>query len=211
MLDIIENTGRFSSRCRCVVCRQLYDTADRYVAKKAHAGDQCPSCKHLITQPPTQLALLQIFNYDPETGDLTYKRDFFRRHKEDSPLTKHSRGYWVVWLDKSYLAHRIIWFMQTGNWCEQVDHLNHIRTDNRWVNLRAADDKENYYNKSINTNNTSGYLGVSFMKSRGKYRATITKNRKSIHLGLFNTAEEAHQARLDANEDHGFHSNHGQP
>lgn len=209
MLIITKNIGRRGATCCCVVCRNLFDLLDRFSAQKAHAGDQCPDCKNLPTNPPTQDRLHQIYNYDPITGALTYKRDFNRRHAGEVATSTTSNGYLVVTLDKTYLAHRIIWLMQTGTFPEFVDHENHIRCDNSWMNLFSVDRQSNAQNKSVNTNNTTGYLGVSYMPKRNKFRATITRDRKQIHLGLFDTAEAANQARLSANTVHGFHVNHG--
>lgn len=209
MLDILEITGRTSAICRCVVCKQPFEVRDRFMCKKAHAGDQCISCKNLPSNPPTQALLHQIYNYDPMTGKLSYKRDFSRRKAGDDPTSLANTGYPVLTMDKTYLAHRIVWLMQTGTFPKMIDHINHIRHDLRWENLRDASSGENYSNKSVNRNNTSGYLGVSYMPIKQKYRATITINRKQHHLGLFDTAEQAHQARLAANQLHGFHDNHG--
>lgn len=49
-------------------------------------------------------------------------------------------------------------------------------------------------------NNSSGYKGVSYMKNKGKYRAYIGLRGKQINLGLYDTAEEAYQARLAGEE-----------
>ena len=209
MINIIKVTGKRSGVCLCVVCKSPYEVTDRFTAAQVHAGDQCPSCKNLPNNPPSQGLLHQIYNYDATTGILTYKRDFHRRAKGADPTSSTNNGYLVVTLDKTYLAHRIIWLMQTGRFPEFVDHINHDRTDNRWDNLRDASVQTNAENKSVNQNNTTGYLGVSQIKSTGRYRASLTRDRKQIHLGVFDTAEEAHQARQAANEAYGFHANHG--
>ena len=195
--------------CCCVVCKQPFETVDRFTAKKVHAGDQCDSCKNLPSNTPSQALLHQVYDYNPLTGVLTYKRDFSRRHKGTDPTSTTSNGYLVLTMDKTYLAHRIIWLMQTGSFPEFVDHENHTRNDNRWDNLHRIDRQGNAQNKSVNSNNTSGFMGVSFMGSKGKFRANITVNRKQIHLGLFDTAEQANTARQTANQEHLFHPNHG--
>ena len=209
MLDIIKHTGQRSATCCCVVCRQPYEVLDRFIARDAHAGDQCDPCKYLPTSEPTKELLHQIYNYDWDTGALTYKRDFSRRHKGALVTSLHSGGYLSVSLDKRYLAHRIIWLMQTGINSEFIDHKDHDRTNNSWLNLRDVTRQDNAENKSINRNNSTGYMGVSYKPSSKKYVAYITKNRKQIYLGVFNTAEEAYQARLVANTEQGFHENHG--
>lgn len=210
MLTILKNTDRRGAVCQCTLCRQEYAVKDRFTAAKVRAGDQCEHCKMLPSNPPTQALLHQIYTYDPLTGKLAYKRDFNRRVQGEDPTSETANGYLVVTLDKTYLAHRIIWLMQTGEFPEFVDHENHVRSDNRWTNLTNATRQANAQNKSVNSNNKTGYLGVSFMASKGKYRATITVGRKQKHLGLFESAEAANTARLAAAKAHGFHDNHGQ-
>ena len=45
--------------------------------------------------------------------------------------------------------------------------------------------------REIWSHNKSGYRGVSFEKSKKKYRACISIKNKTKHLGMFNTALEA--------------------
>ena len=80
----------------------------------------------------------------------------------------------------------------------EVDHKNRKKYDNRCCNLRQATRAENNINHGLNRANTSGYVGVSYMKQKNKYRAYITVDGKQISLGLHNTPEEAYQARLEA-------------
>jgi len=209
MLNILAFEGKRGARCLCVVCMKEFSTPDRFISKKVLAGDQCLDCKNLPKQAPTQALLHQVYNYNAATGELTYKRDFFRRVQGEDACSTTNNGYLVVTLDKTYLAHRIIWLMQTGEFPEYVDHKNHNRTDNSWSNLTNVSFQENTQNKSVNTNNTSGFLGVSYMKALDKFRATITVNRKNIHIGVFDSAEQANEARIKANAEHGFHENHG--
>lgn len=209
MLNILSRIGKRGAMCCCSICKTTFEVKDRFSTQKVHAGDQCDVCKNLPNNPPTQALLHQIYTYDPATGELKYKRDFNRRYTGTDPTSTATNDYLVVTLDKTYLAHRIIWLMQTGVFPEFIDHEDHNRANNRWTNLIDISRQGNAQNKSINTNNTSGYLGVSFIPTKGKFRATLTQNRKQIHLGLFDTAELAHQARLAANEQHGFHQNHG--
>lgn len=79
-----------------------------------------------------------------------------------------------------------------------VDHINHNRLDNRKENLRICTKHQNDMNKKILPNNTSGITGVSWDKRKNKWRARIKYNQKEIHLGYFNTKEEAAEARKQA-------------
>ena len=83
----------------------------------------------------------------------------------------------------------------TGEWPkDQIDHINGIRTDNRFTNLREATTAENTRNGLISKNNTSGFKGVCFHKDTGRWQAKIFINGKGRHLGLFDTAEAAANA-----------------
>lgn len=48
------------------------------------------------------------------------------------------------------------------------------------------------------SSNTSGYKGVSWHKKRKKWTAEIQADGRRKYLGLYTTAEEAHQAYQDA-------------
>jgi hypothetical protein len=47
-------------------------------------------------------------------------------------------------------------------------------------------------------NNTSGVAGVTWDKKNNKWKAQIHINRKTKYLGLYNTKEEAIEARRQA-------------
>ena len=91
--------------------------------------------------------------------------------------------------NKNNLLHRFILNNPRG----VVDHINGNTLDNRRCNLRICTQQENVYNSSMKSNNTSGYIGVSYDKSRKKYSADI-KCGKHYRLGRFNTAEDAAHA-----------------
>ena len=56
--------------------------------------------------------------------------------------------------------------------------------------------------KELNSNNTSGFRGVSYRKDRGKYRAYIKFQKKDIFLGNFDRMEDAIEARLIAEKEY---------
>ena len=92
---------------------------------------------------------------------------------------------------------RIEWpiCLPTGFLPNEIDHANRIKTDNRICNLREATRAENSRNKSISIKNTVGLKGVSKYEGRANpYRSWIKVDYRSIYLGSFKTAEEAHQA-----------------
>ena len=79
-----------------------------------------------------------------------------------------------------------------------IDHINRDRTDNRIQNLRVCTSQQNQANTVARINNKSGYKGVYADKGSGKYRASITFNKKTIKLGYFKDAKLAYEAYKDA-------------
>lgn len=103
-------------------------------------------------------------------------------------------------LSKTIYMHRVVAKTPPGM---DTDHINGDTLDNRRSNLRTCSATENQRNRSKNSSNKSGYKGVSWNINAGKWRATITVNRKNIHIGYFATAELAAQAYDDAAQKHG--------
>ena len=122
------------------------------------------------------------------------------------------KPYYQVCIDGvTYLVHRIIWKMLTGDdpGDMEVDHQNGDGLHNCHSNLRLVAHKINGRNTPIPNNNTSGVMGVSYSKSRGKWEAYIKINQRRKHLGRYYTKREATRARRKAERDYGFHQNHG--
>ena len=164
--------------------------------------------------------LLDAVEYRAEDGALVWRErpvDHFSSEKvcriwnsrsagKPAFSTKASSGYLrgrFEWVE--ILAHRVVWLIHYGRWpADQVDDINGIKTDNRIENLREATRSENLRNTSAYSNNTSGYKGVSFHKSNGKWRAIITLNGKRHQSKGFDKPEDAYAAYLKmAEEKHG--------
>ena len=73
-----------------------------------------------------------------------------------------------------------------------VDHINRNKLDNRKLNLRFCTKSQNACNAEKRKDNKSGYRGVFL--HRGKWVATIAKNKKTYYLGSFNNKNEAAKA-----------------
>lgn len=117
----------------------------------------------------------------------------------------------VKCMGRQYYVHRIVWEMHNGPIPEdmEVDHVNHVRTDNRIENMRLVSRLVNCKNRKLNGNNTSGFCGVSWQKREGKWLSYIYINKKRVRLGLFSDISDAIAAREKANLNHNFHKNHG--
>lgn len=75
-----------------------------------------------------------------------------------------------------------------------MDHINGIRDDDRWANLRPATTTLNNANSRRRRDNLSGYKGVRMHAGSGRWQARL----KQASLGLFDTAEAAHAAYCQA-------------
>ncbi|HAJ7191205.1 TPA: hypothetical protein HNO18_06525 [Escherichia coli] len=142
--------------------------------------------------------ILNNLSYDPCTGLFRYTKQCGRMKPGSIAGYKHVSGYIYI---GQYKAHRLAWFFHYGTWPEKdIDHINGIKSDNRIVNLREANDALNHRNKKHTSPNRSGFRGVSYHKSeRGKpkWRVRITDNEgKRICIGLFDSLDEAIRVRI---------------
>ena len=151
----------------------------------------------------SQAELKELLNYDPLTGIFIWKISNGKRAAAGRTAGGIlATGYIQIRINaKHYLAHRLAWLFQTGTFPpDQIDHINGIRDDNRYTNLREAKNSQNCCNSKIRKNNTSGMKGVSWHKQQKKWRASIVKNNKQIFLGLFDDPALAHLAYCNAAE-----------
>lgn len=179
----------------------------------------------MVIELPSQEELLELFKYDPDTGELwhrTRKRERFKKeHHWKAWNTRFAgkkaghlspSGYIRTKLDGRLLnTHRVIFKIVTGRDPENyIDHLNGDKTDNRFENLRDVEPSENNKNCYIQANNTSGFNGVNFYTPLQKWCASGRLNKKRIHLGYFDTPEEAHCARHAWDIEQGYSERHGE-
>lgn len=92
---------------------------------------------------------------------------------------------------KTFLLHRFIMNCYDDH---LIDHRDGNGLNDQRSNLRIATNAENVRNGGRQRNNTTGFKGVSLVKSSGKYEAQIAFNNKTIHLGKFLTPIEAAKA-----------------
>ena len=159
----------------------------------------------------TQEKLKKTLTYYPKTGLFKWKTPKQRRKLNSIAGNLDKNGYRFIRIDaKNYFAHRLAYLYMKGSFPpEQCDHKNHQRDDNRFSNLREVSHQENQRNRSMSSNNKSGFTGVSFAKHASKWVAHINISGKKKHLGYFTDKDEAITARQEANIKYGFHFNHG--
>ena len=150
---------------------------------------------HLFSQKELQ----EILDYNPHTGIFMWRKQR-RGVKVGVPLgTDNGFGYLrITVLGKSYYAHRLAWFYVEGSWPDQIDHINGIKSDNSYCNLRDVTVQQNAQNKIFpQKTSKSQILGVSWHKKAKKWQAHICIYKERKYLGLFASVEEAQQAYLN--------------
>lgn len=143
--------------------------------------------------------LKELLHYDPKTGLFTWLVDRgAHRCKGQHPGTPDATGYLMIRVDYViYKAHRLAWLYMTGEWPSiYVDHINGVRSDNRWANLRSADPAQNTIN-SKQRSNRFGYRGIA-RSSKNSFRAEIRIEGRRVYLGNFATPEAASAAFEEA-------------
>lgn len=146
--------------------------------------------------------LRQLLKYDPHTGEFVWLVKTNKSRvwvgKRAGSIDKRT-GYVMIGIDGQHIrAHRLAWLYMTGIYpTHEIDHINTVKGDNRWANLRQADPVTNGQNKiKANRNSVVGFLGVS--PHRGRFMARIKVLGRHNYLGTFDTPQAAHQAYVDA-------------
>lgn len=141
--------------------------------------------------------------YEPESGKLlrTKRTNGKLLDPPERAGVKGSIGYRVVRIHPhTYSEHELIWLWMTGSHKQgHMDHIDGVRDNNKWENLRVVPQKINNQNvRSAQRNNKTGLLGVSYSQGRKKYKAQITVDGRNKCLGEFETPIEAYAAYLGA-------------
>lgn len=160
----------------------------------------------------SQKTLKRLVSYDPTTGVFTRRQYAASNAKAgDECGCLGSGGYiFIMLLGKRYPAAKLAFLYMTGAFPKtNIDHINGIRTDNSWSNLRDVPIAENNKNKRLQKNNVSGVHGVNWCKTKQRWMAQIQVGGKKIALGSFAQKKDAVEARDRANRDFAFHENHG--
>lgn len=143
----------------------------------------------------TQEYLKSVLHYNEITGVFTWKVSNSKKLKVGSIAGWYNtRGYVQITIkNKKYTAHRLAWLYMYGTDPKaQIDHVNGNKEDNRIDNLREVNNRENNQNKTVHRNGR--LVGYSLHKNTKKYQARVNVNKKVIHIGLYNTPQEAHEA-----------------
>jgi hypothetical protein len=149
--------------------------------------------------------LSEALEYNPETGLFTWKRrpeSHFQgtEHRDSNscannwnsrwagkPAMTHvgSHGYFSGKIfGTGVLAHRCAYAVMTGSWPSLfMDHINGVRTDNRWSNLRPCNHYESIQNRA-SYGRTCEYVGVYWNKRLQGDVARVYHAGKSHYCGF---------------------------
>lgn len=148
---------------------------------------------------PSYTELKEFYTYIPETGELILIKERCQADKQkiNKPIGSLGgparRKTWLIkHKGKSYYISRIAWVLMTKKDPGQmlIEHKNRNPQDNRWENLRLANETQNNYNKI--------FVGYTKRKDNGLYRVRVTVNRERITIGNFKTEKEAKKAAKNA-------------
>lgn len=104
----------------------------------------------------------------------------------------HSNGYACRHENKkTFMMHREILKRHRIVVGRDIDHVNGSKLDNRKKNLRSGTRTQNNGNRKKQKNNRGKYKGVCPVMGSSTYRATITCNKKTVHIGCFKNPEDA--------------------
>jgi len=135
-------------------------------------------------------------SYDSETGNLFWTTPSHYGRRTKGPTgSPDGNGYLCtkIWLKGKrfyYRNHRVVWFLNYGSVPDLLDHIDGDRLNNRVENLRPATNSLNARNSVVY--GKINYKGVYLYK--GKYRSRSNQDGKQLHLGWFETPEEAARA-----------------
>lgn len=165
---------------------------------------------------PEPNILRQLLRYNSSTGKFFWRKregspQFSARYAGKEALTSLRHGYMFGEIfNKPVAAHRVAFTIYYGRHPSgEVDHINGDRSDNRISNLREVTRTINARNMKKSAANKSGVTGVSFYKATGKWQSRIMSDGKYLHLGYFDRFDDAVSARKAAEQEIGYHPNHG--
>lgn len=152
------------------------------------------STSHLTAQ-----RLRDALSYNPDTGEFTNLYYRGANAKAGTVAGCPEAGYMRIKLDGVlHRAHRLAWLYMTGEWpAGEVDHIDGVRSNNKWANLRCTTKSQNLQNrKRAAKTSKTGILGVS--PNGSGFQATIRINNVGHYLGTYKTVERAQAVYLEA-------------
>lgn len=139
----------------------------------------------------SQEKLKELFDY--QDGHLYWKVDRGSNQLKNTKAgwLSGAKNYDVMFENKTYKAHRLIYAFHHGFFPKEVDHIDGNPLNNQITNLRAATHSQNMQNAKLRKDNISGEKGVIWCKKLKKWRVTCVLNKKQYYGGTFKNIAEA--------------------
>lgn len=184
-----------------------------YILCSKHMHQLHSHGKFLDCCPRTQNDLNQYYINGDETivdlydGITSEKIDEFIIDTEDLHLIKYhkwrlSHGRVITGLPAQGTQRELSWvILNLDNRNENnkkivVDHIDGNPKNNKKSNLRICEQRQNVLNKNFMSNNTSGFIGVSYRADRNRWDPEIRLNGIRCHLGYTKSLEDAVYKRM---------------
>lgn len=156
----------------------------------------------------TQDLLKELLHYSPDTGEFRRMVSIGKVKRGDIARSQRKDGYIRIGISGNrYYAHRLAWLYMTGEWPEEVDHINKDPSDNSFSNLANGSHRANMKNRKVQKNSFSGIHGVTFNKQKEMLEVRINDIDKRLYYG--DDFFEACCIRKSAENKFGYHENHG--
>lgn len=158
--------------------------------------------------------LLSVLAYNEDSGEVYFTFPLKSRNGSFIEVRTKPTGYKsITYCGFRFFVHRLIFLLKGLPEPLIVDHVNQDKSDNRWVNLRSVNKRQNNTNQGLRKDNTSGYKGVYYHKDNKSWMSRISLNGKMVYLGSYPSVEEAANAYDKAvstyHGEHGWRNNNG--
>lgn len=135
--------------------------------------------------------VLELLEYDPDTGQFTNRIDRRRAPKGVRSGSPSGHGYRKISIDSySYYEHHLAWLYIHGEWPTEIDHIDGDRSNNAIANLRVATRSQNNMNKL--KNGSEGLPGAYYNYRDCYWFSKIQVDGIVKWLGRFGSELEAH-------------------
>lgn len=155
--------------------------------------------KNKLVDLLTKKRLKEVLNYNSDSGLFTWVKNERATKIGGEVGCIGKKGYRQICIDGiSHRANRLAFLYKNGKIPNEIDHINRVKDDNSWENLREITHSDNNKNRGRLRNNTSGITGVYICRKRNKWKSFIKINKKLFHLGQFVNKHDAIIARYNA-------------
>lgn len=187
-LTLIESVDGYIWHCACECGNHSYPTKHNLFDGKSRSCGNCGKNYYSDCADGKKVEIISTNGVSFYIDKLD--EELIRKYKWHVCTDK--KGIQTVISSSKSILHRLL-MAYPENY--EVDHIDLNRLNNKRSNLRIVTHQQNQCNQPLQQNNSSGITGVSYYPPRNKFRARIKTCQYDIHLGYFDTFEDAVKAR----------------